>query len=503
MRINIFKIPKEQVPNLKEKFSSLNLSAIKSGENGEYESIFYFSKEPHPINIPWADTYKDFFIEIDEEIPTNKIYFSCYLWENDKFCFALSYGKAHFYLRRFCELEFGTHLAKRIAQEEDIRQKSSRKFAGRKKKEIKSYTKNSRLDIESGESIDYLQAAIIESQEDAFGASGKFGSSALLNPEIEKEDLPDFFDRLILALDLKEQFQLPRTTNIDNTDLSKGCELKLVKDILSSDGSSDFTSSSHDLVGVDFIFSGQEKYRFRWRGVESSKMDDLSIEKLRKFVIDNSIDESEILSIRVDIEKEDVSTTSFSRTIKESLDYIVEGQNIILSQGSWMQFNEDYLYQLDQAIDEIELEETEQELQEITEPDEGIFNKSLSCSGLGYKNTDKDFSIIKVPTGVLVEAWDLEKGDTVYAVKFGTPQKLGYVFDQANSTIELIKKKANIKKLKGDFKNYCIWIRLNNKEKIGKLSEIKSIIFKQKAESWARKCYDFKIIPKFKISYKG
>lgn len=39
---------------------------------------------------------------------------------------------------------------------------TSKKFAGRRKKEIRSYTSDTRLDIESGESIDYLRAAIAE-----------------------------------------------------------------------------------------------------------------------------------------------------------------------------------------------------------------------------------------------------------------------------------------------------------------------------------------------------
>ena len=99
-----------------------------------------------------------------------------------------------------------------------------------------------------------------------------------------------------------------------------------------------------------------------------------------------------------------------------------------------------------------------------------------------------------------MEAWDSKKEDTVYAIKFGSTQKLGYVCDQANATLELITKKANIKKLDEDFKSYCLWIGVENKNIPEKLSAIKSIIFKQKIESWARKCSEFGITPKVKIS---
>jgi hypothetical protein len=106
-----------------------------------------------------------------------------------------------------------------------------------------------------------------------------------------------------------------------------------------------------------------------------------------------------------------------------------------------------------------------------------------------------------VESGTSIEAWDLQKDETVYAVKIGTPQKLGYVCDQSINTLELIKKKVNVKKLDTNFKNYCIWIVLDRAEKINKISEIKSIIFKQKVESWARRCFEFGITPKIKISY--
>lgn len=100
-----------------------------------------------------------------------------------------------------------------------------------------------------------------------------------------------------------------------------------------------------------------------------------------------------------------------------------------------------------------------------------------------------------------IEAWDLQKDDVVYAVKIGTPQKLGYVCDQSINTLEIIKKKANVRKLDINFKTYCLWIVLDRAERISKISDIKSIIFKQKVESWARKCSEFGITPKIKISY--
>lgn len=419
MKINVFKIPKDRVKDLKDKFKSpsLGLKVIKSEKIGDYQTDFYFSKDVKNIPIPWVNTYSDFF---EEPRPANTVYFACYLWESEKYCFALSYGKCHFYLRQFCDHDFGTFIAKRIANEKDIRQKSSKKFAGKKKKEIKSYMKNSQLDIESGESVDYLQSSIIKDQVINFGKSGKFGSSVLLSLDIEREKLSSFFKDLVSAIDLKENFPLPRTTIIDNTAQSQKYEEGLVNEIIGNSDETDFTENSHDLFGVDFVFSGHEKYKFSHRGNDSELMDELSIEALRDFVTKHSIPKDEIMAIKVSVEKED--SKGYTKQIKDSLDYIVDGHNVILSQGRWMEFNEDYVTQLNEYIDEIEIETTEESLVEIDKVEEGKFNENMVS--LGYANADKDFSKIKVGSGVSIEAWDLQKDDVVYAVKIGTPQKL-------------------------------------------------------------------------------
>jgi len=143
-------------------------------------------------------------------------------------------------------------------------------------------------------------------------------------------------------------------------------------------------------------------------------MDDLTMENLNKFITDNSIPREEILNINVEVQKED-APRAYKKKLLESLDYIIDDENVILSQGRWMRFNEDYINQLNEYVDDIDLEIVESELKEtsLTEPE---FSKY--CESFGYINADKDFSKIKVAQGTLIEAWDLQKDTTVYALKF-------------------------------------------------------------------------------------
>lgn len=130
----------------------------------------------------------------------------------------MSYGKAHFYLRPHCDYDFGIELAKRVADEGDISQTAARRFQGRKRKDITSYSPHTTLDVQSGESVDFLQAAIIESKQETFGMRGKFGTSALVAPKIEPAELGAFLTDLFSELHSAQLFRVPRTTWITEPD---------------------------------------------------------------------------------------------------------------------------------------------------------------------------------------------------------------------------------------------------------------------------------------------
>ncbi len=160
--------------------------------------------------------------------------------------------------------------------------------------------------------------------------------------------------------------------------------------------------------------------------------------------------------------------------------------------------NEDYLEALDAAIRRIAVEETEGDLVE-TALTEGDFNASLAA--YGYDVADKNFDILKTGGKAPSEAWDLQKGKTVYAVKFGTPQKLNYVVDQASSVLELIHNRAHLHDLP-PFERYCLWMGYRAKQRPESLADSGSIILKQKVEAWARQCEEVGFMPVLKLSRK-
>ncbi|WP_432941544.1 DUF6119 family protein [Kribbella sp. CA-253562] len=249
------------------------------------------------------------------------------------------------------------------------------------------------------------------------------------------------------------------------------------------------------------VFSGNERFALSCRGHKKQELGDqeLDLGVLRSYITAEGIKEDEILNIRIHVDNE--GQKSYSKPLKEALDFIVDGENVMLSQGRWVRFNEDYVDQLNEYVDGIVVEETEPELQDI-ETDEGAFNTSATVGNLGYSVADKDFSKIKTKVSTPIEAWDLHKRDTVYAVKFGTAQKLGYVCDQAIAVLEIIRNNANVKKLDQDVKAYCLWLGFKLQQVPSRISESNSIILKQKIEAWARRCRELGIEPRVKLSLR-
>lgn len=449
MKLNVFLIPLANMARLREKIEAVGMESIYHNQTDEWSAEFYFSTTPDPIEIPWA---KDFATELAAlpEVPHNEMYYGAYLWRSDDICFAISFGKSHFYLREFCDSDFGLSMAKRIGDKDDVRQKAARRYAGRSTKQIRSYRRESALDIESGESVDYLHAATRDSE--TWGSWAKFGSSLLLSLTIDQDGgLPALLRKIADELKKPELFALPRTEIVKDKVLIERYDDELIDAIVSK--GVEFEETAHQLVGVDFVFTSNEHYFFQRRRAISPQLNRLGMHELREFIDQNEITRDQIFDIKIAVVRED--SKKYSYPIKKSLEYSISDQKVFLRAGEWVRFNEDYARFLDDYIDSvIEIDRTiEPDLLEIdtTEPE---FNKDLK--NRGYEVADRDFTILKL-RNYKIEAWDLRKGKTAYAVKFGSPQDLGYVCDQAGNVLEIYRNEpAAFRSI--DIDKYCLWL---------------------------------------------
>jgi hypothetical protein len=493
MKLNIFRIELSEAGALKSKLGSIGLTSIKELDLDGWKGQFLFSQTPSVSRIPWIATFADYFENNDY---FNHSYFAVLLLQSESSCYAICFGKAHFYVRPYCDFDFGIELSKRIANEDDITQTSARRFQGKQKKDIRSFGAKARLNIPPGESVDFIQAAIIPSKTSVYGGRGKFGVSALLSPTIKPKELGSFLSQIEADFAAKERFTLPRTILLSEGDEVKRYDEKRLDELTAPVGTSEISTETFDLYGVDFIFSSQGSFTLKCGHYKAVDLDQLTMKDVKAYIAAKGIPREKILQMKVTHHRE--GEPSFTQHIKEAIDFISDDDRVVLTGGKWLKFNQDYLDYLDESVRQVQVEDVEPDFLEIEEV-EGDFNSALLAHG--YDVADKDFSIFSTRSSTPVEAWDLRKGDTVYAVKFGTPQKLNYVCDQAMAVLELMHNRANVRKVP-QFSNYCLWLGYRAKKLPASIADSGSIILKQKIYAWAVRCEELGITPRIKLSRK-
>jgi uncharacterized protein (TIGR04141 family) len=247
LKLNIVSISPADVDALRAKLVTSGLTAINEVDQDGWKGSFYYSSSPAPVPVSWAKPFESFFL--DGKKPFNLSYFATFVFTKGERCYALSYSKAHFYLRPFCNYDFGVDIAKRIANDGDTRQAASRRYEGRRKKNIKSFAYNTALDVESGESVDYLQATISQVYKVDFGKTGRFGSSVLLTPEVGVHGIGDFLDKLDAVLTKPAKFKLPRTDLLSSDEEVARYDEKLIDELLTEVGESELAQNTYDQWG--------------------------------------------------------------------------------------------------------------------------------------------------------------------------------------------------------------------------------------------------------------
>ena len=383
MKINIFKIDSEAYPDFLRKIQSLNMNMLFNVEKEEWVSGFYISKDGEPTEILWKKDYIHLIPNIVDI--KNYNYYALNIFKKNDNIFVISYGKAHFYIKPFCDTEFGLNIVKRIGDVDELKMKQSKRFAGKKKKEIRSYKIDSSLEMESGESVDYLGLGILKDFQIYFGKSGKFGNSAMLSIEnLKVDDIHKVLEEIVNVLRMEEKFTLPKLEIIKDKDEIMRLNNILIRnnDILNTE------NTDFELIGVNFIFEPLRKYKIKYKKNESSELTDISVENINNFIRDHNIPQSDILKLEIIIINDDGQ--SYKNNLYSMIEYYIDEEFTMLENGKWKKFNQDYIKWINDSVDKIEIEKTEEEFKEIiiTEPD---FNKTginIALSLYNYTSAD-------------------------------------------------------------------------------------------------------------------
>ncbi|HEY9804691.1 MAG TPA: DUF6119 family protein [Leptolyngbyaceae cyanobacterium] len=495
-KYNIYRINQDKKQNLINKLTLVDLEEISEKQVDDFNFQFFFSKKPDEIHIWWANIFEEFLEGLEQ--PKNLMYFGVLLISNDDLCYAVSLGKSHFYLRQFCDPDFGLNLAERIIDEKNLKLKNTKYYKSRKSKTITAYQLGSEISFDSGESMHYLKAKTINPSK--WGETASFGSSVQFNLSKNPSDLADFIKQIEEELKQPPRLDFPKTCIVKDIKIINELDNRLANAIIKSAENTEINIEEFSVLGIDFIFTDKSEYSLFLKNHKKDKknVEDLTLEELIKFVKEQNIDLSQKIN-DIYVYRHNESGSPYSQPLKVYLDFIDEQERYCLIDGKWHKFNQSYLNYLKREVDSINLiyEDKFDIGSSITED---LFNKSRHKED-GYINFDKNLENLN---GYKIEKMDLYKDETLFFVKIGEPQKLSYVIDQATNTVKVLQNnesKIKIAEREIDVKNICLWIIFKRKNKISQLSDVHSIIFHMKLVEWKKTVKDAGFLPLIKVNY--
>ncbi|MEM8611628.1 MAG: DUF6119 family protein [Cyanobacteria bacterium P01_H01_bin.105] len=496
-KYNLYRVLKHHEEALLEKLNLVGLEQIGELEVADFQMKFFFSSEPDEIDIWWVEIYQEFLGDI-EETPRNLMHFGVLLISGSEIFYAISLGKAHFYLSQFCDPDFGLNLAERIIDENDLKIKNSKFYKSARSKMITTYQQGSKITFDSGESMHYIKGKTIDTS--IWGKAVSFGKSVHLNIAKQPLEFPDFLSYIEDVLQESIRVRLPKVDIVKDSHITQELDRTLARAIVGTQSDSGINVEEFTMSGIDFIFLDSYEYSLyiKGRSGEATEPGELSLESLVTFLREGSINlEREINNIMVKVHNE--YGRSHSKPLKFYLDFIKDDDRHCLIDGNWYKFNQSYIDFLKEEVDKFELD-YEPGFDIISSITEAQFNQDREHDG--YINYDK--VLASLDGRYRVEKMDLYRDNILFFVKKGTPQKLSYVIDQAINTVKILQSNTdcirineNVVKVRG----ICLWIILKRSTMIEKLSDIKSIIFHMKLVEWKKTLIDAGFEPLVKVNY--
>ena len=227
-KYNLYRVSKDKEDDLLTKLRLSGLDQIGEQDLEGFHMKFFFSSQPDEIDIWWVETYKEFLGDL--ETPKNLMHFGVLLISGQEICYAVSLGKAHFYLSQFCDTEFGLNLAERIIDENDLKIKNSKYYKSAKSKMITTYRRGSQMTFDSGESMHYIKAKTIDTS--IWGGMVSFGTSVHLNIAKEPLEIASFINHIEDVLRQPIRVKLPKVDIVKDSNVTQRLDRVLARAIL-------------------------------------------------------------------------------------------------------------------------------------------------------------------------------------------------------------------------------------------------------------------------------
>ncbi|MEM6269959.1 MAG: DUF6119 family protein [Bacteroidota bacterium] len=528
-KYNLYRVEASRYASLVKSLEDAGFSKTDASAQTRGFTLDFYLGHDAPRTPRWLGLYRAFLPP--ETVLRNQMHSAALVIHNEQHCYVAAIGRAFHPIQKVCDREFGLNLAERIANPEEVKQKASRFFQSQRRKSIQSFLRNNPFSYDSGESVTYMKARTLDAK--LWGERAEFGVSFRFHSHLDPGRLVELVEIIIGKLQGKGNFAFPRTEVVKDVALRTTLDQILAGQILSDqDGASGHVAvDDFQLQGCDFVFYNALDFQAFVYGQMKATLTPLpnrSLADLRAFIADQSLDEAELLrQVRIQVVRDEGSKLKFK--LAGILDIVVEQGNksYCLISGEWVKFSRSYLDFLNEQIAALEHENAH--LYDFIEG-KGEPNRKGQKGAAGrdeewfiaqvrkhdpsyesYHNTDFARNFKAKMLRHKVELMDLLREKTLYVVKRGKTQKLGYALDQAIATVNLLKdlrfklklpweKARRTKTIRP--KVITVWLVVTRKAPIAQLSELNSTILKMKLLEFNRVARDAGLQPQIRFSYE-
>lgn len=472
MKINLFKIPKDNVPDLT---IDLEESGYCPESDCDIEECYYalYLRKKHSESQGWLNYYEGI---LDHEVYSayadnlgSDTVSGVFLIETPNYAYAVVHGQAHYIVRKYCDKDFGLDLAERILDPEGLKMKHSKTFSSVGKKDITSYSQKRKLDDsrEYGEAFSYLKCKTIDKalwgENIDCGESVRFSFGKGFN--LRPEELHILTSRIDSVLGTKPMLKLPRYHKVTDKAVRDHLNRELAQHFL--DFLTDVDVEDYWLTGVSFNFSSDYHYSLCFRGHDLTEiLDTLDVNTIRKAVESNSSlikNRHDLITVKFYDEDNEYQ---FHKRLQSLMQVTIEhkGKYYVLYHNEWVQFSESYVSFIKEQVDSIQFE-----LKDHGDLTETELIDLMVASGQ-YTQLHKDNVYIGK---YCIEKADLMDQSNVIMIKDQHQQAdLVYLIKQATTSLRL----SDAGELGENVfagHNVCLWMLVERKS-LNKLSDFKS-----------------------------
>lgn len=529
-KLNLYKInieKKEQfIKNLKEKLNFINEKEIQNEEGIKYKlSLYNFFPEINKT-LSWNWLLNEF----DENTFTYKANPRAIVTiSKSDIMYVITFGCSYFLVDKYCDRKFAFEFAKRTNYK-DIKTTALNAPNLQRNKVINSYSKCSELIYDSGESFSKIKANMkVNEEEKRFNGSIEIGTSIRFSmKENSLENIIKIIDYVEKTLLQKIVHNIPLFVEVGQ---EKSKELDRMLRYNIKNESAEIRFSEFDIIGVDEIFYHNESsYCIIYNGNED-KINELSCKKINEFINKYNVKNEQILDIMIATKNDEISIPH--QPLRDLIDFTDDDEKVVIANGIWYEYNDDYLKYLRESLNELEIEyepeydkfneeylkyinneyvkeknnkfygQDEKEVKNILKNKlykEKVFN-ILREQKNGFKNYDREIENLD---GNKYEQMDLYKDKTIYAVKIGkSSSKLCYALDQSIVGMKMIRNKE----LKLEVERIGIWLILERKKKLKikdgviDLNSLDMLMLKNRIDSWKKEVRLAGFKPVVRINY--